>query len=381
MKPRVLFLSPSIGQGAGGVADYSRYLAVELGSAGLECHLASWSEPKPAADGHSDNRARLFLGTPGATPAEKCRELAGYLQHHKIDWVSLQFVNYGFHPRGLAGSLGRALEPLAGICRWHVFFHELWLGEQQGASAYECCVGWLQRRQMLRMLERLSPAAVWTSIGYYQRRLAEQDVRSEVVPVFGNFPITEGREDEWLTGQVRELTGCSLQRDQICFAGIFGTVYPIWPFHRVIPALAKRAKSKGQTLVLVFFGKNRCGPESYARIQSMQDVTTLHPGELDPGRVDRVMRTMDVALTATPAAAVFKSGGTVAFLERGVPTIAIPGMLEGKQKPLIEEHPSLIIADDDLEKKLDSAGATGEPRLWLPAVAERYLKIFTGQVQ
>jgi len=380
MKNRVLFLAPAIQAGSGGVADYSRRLAHELSSPGLECHLASWTEEKMPCGPETEGIGELYLGRAGAAPREKCLMLAEYISRLKIDWVSLQFVSYGFQPRGLVGNLGRAIEPLADLCKWHVFFHELWLGEQHGATAYESAIGWLQKRQILRLLDRLRPAGVWTNVGYYQRRLAEQNVPSSTVPIFGNFPFTEGREDDWLTGLANEATGNHLQREQYYFAGIFGTVYPIWPFQRVIPPLAKRAKGMSRTLVLVFFGKNRCEPETISQMKSLPDAAILNLGELDAARVDRVMRTMDVALTTTPSEAVFKSGGAVAFLERGIPTIAVPGMLEGNQKQVIEDHPCLIIADADFEQNLDRAGEKRQPQSLLPAVAECYRKLFLEQL-
>lgn len=365
----VLFLAPEILPGAGGVADYCGQLAAALTPLGFDCHLASWNET--AAQIGDLGFPSVALHTAGATHLDKSRKLRRYLDDSAIEWVSLQFVNFGFAKRGLIGGLGKSLRGAIQDRPCHIFLHELWLGAHRGARLREKAWGYVQKLQTLRLIEHLEPRAVWTSIHYYRRLLAHEGVACEVLPIFGNIPISQERADAWILQQCKDAPE---PRENYLLIGLFGTLHRAWPFQAVIPRIMAWAGQR--RVVFVLFGRNGETAEFRGYIDSLSRAELLSLGSLQTEAIDRVMNSMDLALATTPAEGLGKSGSAVAFLERGVPTIAVKGDLEIDD---VEgaEHPCLVLLDDHLEQRLDALRALPRPhRPILPPVAERYRELF-----
>ncbi|MEO5720558.1 MAG: hypothetical protein ABIR71_03690 [Chthoniobacterales bacterium] len=366
----VLFLAPGIRPGSGGVADYCVHLSAALTKTGVGCHLASWNETKG-----DDNRARvLYLHENSeSTSRTKAATLRAYLERHQIQWVSLQFVNFGFAERGLIYGLASALAGAFQGRRCHLFLHELWLGAHRGARLRERLLGSFQKRQLLHLLETLRPAAVWTSNDLYQKQLAREGVETEVLPIFGNIPISTLRLDDFILRQL-EVSQPARKREDYFLVGLFGTINRAWPFRDVIPRLLPCAGQRRVAFIL--FGRSGEADAFREYVAGLRGVQVLSLGPLEVETIDQVINSMDVALTSTPAEGIFKSGSAVAFLERGVPTIAVHRGLDDLVPPAESAHPSLLLADDKLERNLAKAATTRRSESFQPAVVQRYLELF-----
>ncbi len=384
--PSVLFLASSLRPGSGGVADYCARLCEFLAERGMECHLASWNESRDEVGrpGSGLMRDALFLagGETGADPSRKGAALRSYLEHHAIEWVSLQFVNFGFAKRGLSRDLPAVFAQAFQGRRCHVFLHELWLGAHRGARLRERWLGHLQKRQLLALLERLRPEEVWTSIELYRRQLAREKVMATALPIFGTVPISTARSDTSLLEKLGSPEQKKTRADYF-LVGLFGTIPRDWPFRLLFPRLRRLAGTR--RLAFILFGKNGDAEAFRDHIASLPEVALLSLGALDEAAVDATMNSMDLALATTPAEGIFKSSSAVAFLERGVPTIAIHRGLEAAAPPAESGHPSLFLLDDELEKKLAAAAMVRLQKSFLPEVGERYLELFhsapAGKVQ
>jgi hypothetical protein len=374
--PRVLFLAPTVAHGSGGVADYCRNLGVALSAEGFECHLASWNESQDELD-HSAEDSLPVVGLQSATRTmkQKADRLREYLDEHEIDWVSLQFVNFGFGKRGLVAGLADVLAATIGERRCHIFLHELWLGAHRGAKLRDKVLGRLQKKQILHFLAQLKPRAIWTSVPYYQRLLAREGIASEVAPIFSSVPMTSQRVDEWLLQQCAKTPAACAQSRPI-FVGLFGSIYPDWPFREVLPRVLRWAGERH--VVFVLFGRNGDATafSDYVKAQPRAELLLL--GELAAEQIDRVMNTMDLALATTPAEGIGKSTSAIGFLERGVPTIAVHGKLESDTADGAQ-HPCLLLLNQELEKNLNAVMA--RPRVsrpMLPVIAACYRELFLG---
>ncbi|HMJ05587.1 MAG TPA: hypothetical protein VK474_04965 [Chthoniobacterales bacterium] len=342
----------------------------------MTCHLAAWTETGEEGAPLDDGEHRLFLQEkPGIAPAVKAARLRAYLERHDIEWVSLQFVNFGFSKKGFIPGLAAALADALTGRRVHIFLHELWLGAHRGAKLRDRFFGALQKRRLLHLLAVLQPEQVWTSIAYYRTLLEREGVTAREVPIFGNVPFTCERADEMIWQRLTpELA--RKKREQYFFVGLFGAIDRSWPFREVAPRLLQFAGAR-QT-VFVLFGRN--GPSHLFReyIDSIPEAEYLSLGALDPEVIDQVMNSMDVALATTPAEGTFKSTSAVSFLERGVPTVAVHHGLETPPTSASPVHPSLILLDEWLEQNLAAAtGTDRNSRRLLPMVAQSYLELFT----
>jgi hypothetical protein len=354
------------------VADYCRRLSEVLAGGGFACHLASWNEKDAGmgVPGGVDERT-LFLGD-GASTREKTARLRSYLDHCQPAWVSLQFVNFGFARRGIITGLAAELRHAVGVRRCHIFLHELWVGAHQGAGVREKVLGAVQKRQLLHLLAVLQPEALWTSNELYQRQLADAGVPAAVVPIFGNIPLSDARMDAAILRQLRDSPTAG-DREKYLFVGLFGSIDCAWAFRRVVPRLQQFAGTR--TLAFVFFGRNGDCRALQAYFDSLPRTEWLSLGEMGAEEIDRVMNSMDLALATTPGEGIFKSGSAVAFLERGVPTVALSRGLVNSSSPG-NSHPSLVLADDNLERNLTAASAARHRQALLPSVAQRYIDLF-----
>src|SRR5262249_55454246 len=111
------------------------------------------------------------------------------------DWISLQFVPYAFHQKGLCFGLGKKLSALNGKASWHIMFHELWLGLEEKSPVKHRVTGVLQRSIIMDCLRRLSPRAVHTQTESHRIVLGREKITASILPLFGNIPRANG--DAW----------------------------------------------------------------------------------------------------------------------------------------------------------------------------------------
>src|SRR5207244_3804373 len=116
-------------------------------------------------EGRSISALRLAAAMPWA---ERIPAAQACLKDFRPDWVSLQFVPFGFHPRGLPLGLGRKLSSINSAKPWHIMFHELWLGLGEGSSVKHRVWGELQRWLILDLIHRLRPKIVHTNAEAYR---------------------------------------------------------------------------------------------------------------------------------------------------------------------------------------------------------------------
>ncbi|MFM8365255.1 MAG: hypothetical protein ACKOAS_08920, partial [Verrucomicrobiota bacterium] len=96
---RIAFVCAGAEPGGDGVGDYTRRLAGELQRRGLDAAILALND---RALGYGlqrgDNELRLSRVTPWSLRMREARE---FLEEFRPDFLSLQFVGYGFDPRGL----------------------------------------------------------------------------------------------------------------------------------------------------------------------------------------------------------------------------------------------------------------------------------------
>jgi hypothetical protein len=103
----------------------------------------------------------------------------------KIDpqWLSLQFVPFGYHPKGLKLGLSKLLLTLSNGRSWHMMFHELWVGMANEESKKLHLWGQAQRALIKSLVKSLKPAVIHTQTRLYQTLLAKMSFKAGYLPL------------------------------------------------------------------------------------------------------------------------------------------------------------------------------------------------------
>jgi hypothetical protein len=160
-------LEPGIGLGDG-----TRRLAGESIRQGHPSIIIALNDPhisKPSfetqvVEGTSISVLRLPDNSPWS---QRILEARKWLDTFNPEWISLQFVIFGFHPKGLCFGLGEKIAAINSKASWNVMFHELWLGLGENSSLKLRLWGSLQRIIIRDLIKRLRPRTVHTQADPY----------------------------------------------------------------------------------------------------------------------------------------------------------------------------------------------------------------------
>src|SRR5690606_19610796 len=108
-------------------------------------------------------------------------------------WISLQFVIFSFHQKGIPYKLPRNLAYLIEGRRFHCMFHELWVGLDSGSLFKSSIRSSLQKLIIKQMLDLLKPIAVHTHLPAYYTDLESLGLQVSPLPLFSNIEVTKER--------------------------------------------------------------------------------------------------------------------------------------------------------------------------------------------
>jgi len=127
---RIAYLTTCLEPGRDGVGDYTWGLAEECAGLGHEVFRMALNDPYAESALAESSYIRLGASMAWEGRIAKARQA---LEEFAPDFISLQFVCYGFHPRGVDWRLADHLKEIVGNIPLQMMFHELWIGSDIGA--------------------------------------------------------------------------------------------------------------------------------------------------------------------------------------------------------------------------------------------------------
>ncbi len=317
----LLFACSSLEAGRDGVGDYTRLIAQECVRQGHRCSLIalndgfvnSIAEGVDQADDYRISQLRLPKSTSWAARIAAAQT---YITRHPPDWISLQFVPYGFHAKGI---IWNSIAPLAQILsgyRTHIMFHELWLGESKTASFRNRLVGLTQRHFIKKLVRSVKPRVCHTSNETYAAVLARNGIDAQVLALFGNIPIQEPKP--------RAFGPADAKRDSLWIVGVFGTIHPQWEPEPFLTALIEAAEKNGKKILMVAIGRlGESGEKTWSRMVEMNSgrASFKKYGELSAEEISQLLHSLDLGVSCTPARLFGKSGTGASMIEHGIPVV------------------------------------------------------------
>jgi hypothetical protein len=340
---KIFFICSSLEPGRDGAGDQARSLAGQLAKLGHQVMLTSLNEQNISErlmdDQESENVSLTVDRLPATWNANaKLEIIKSTVEKNRPDWVSLQFVNFGYHRKGLPWKLIMPLRDAIGKSQLNIMFQELWCGIGPNPGPKERILGMLQMGFLKLMLLRLKPEAVFTNNNQYLGMLKKLGADAKLAPVFGNIPLTDfGIDQEWKAIKDRSIPNdIIVEPKKYLVLGFFGTIYQVEDLAGLLANAYKAAQYLGRTLTILIIGHGR-GVDVKPLLQDFSDIHYCKLGELSPAMINRAMQLVDIGVITTPASVLNKSSTGSAWLERGIPLLLPKSDLTYKKPGLVNK--------------------------------------------
>lgn len=370
---RVLFICGSLEPGRDGVGDYTRRLCGMLKLQGCEVSAMAYYDKHINEEirgvQHSEGEELEIMRLPSHWSAKKRMDVAKeWVKLRDPDWLSLQFVPYSYQAKGLPLGLNTAFSELGRSRKWHVMFHELWIGMEKQSSLRHWMIGKLQRKLLKDLLNTLKPDLIHTQTRLYCSLLRQNGYHSRLLPLFSNIPFLP------IPQTTRDM-------DRDCFMMVlFGHINPGAPVKEFSKEVRDNMQSKGLKPRLVLLGRNGAAQGEWINAFKAAGIPVQVLGEQSAIIVSQVLQLASVGITTTPKCLLDKSGTVAALRLHGLPVI-------GVAKPWIPRH-SVEVGNPEayfefkpgtlLEFQLNGTLNSGNNTVW--AVAKHLLNSLTDDV-
>lgn len=386
----VAFLCNGLGEGRNGVGDYCRRLAHTLAAMHVRCDIMALGDPdcsdlveaeiKPADELPAIRTARI---PESFSTSQRSAIAAAILQRWQPEWVSLQFVCYGFHRKGIVYRELYWLPPLLRGFRLSVMLHELWIGIPPGTGLWRRVVGAAQRVTILRLLRHLHPTTIATSNPYYRDVLAKHGVAASLLPLVGNIPITAESAEAWLDEAVRAAGGPNLTDGRRCYLllGMFGGIAGNWQATALLGRLDDWAQRNRRRVVIISAGE--AGPFAPLLFKEWKgrypEIDFVIIGPRPAREVSQFFNSVDAGLSSYASFVLGRSGSAAAMLEHGLHVIVSWGYGAADPPPVDPIFASMIWKDDAwLDARLAQPSEKRPRPDWAAIMARRFLDQLEG---
>lgn len=321
---KITFLCGSLEPGRDGVGDYTRLLAGELVRQGHQVCIAALNDRHTTTlfdDIQSVNGVDLsVLRLPASLPeTERFGLLKEFVDKFAPDWISLQYVPFSFHIKGVPWRLHSHLLTIGKAYRWHIMFHELWVGHAHRWNESHFWYGRAQKLTIKKLIRSLRTSLLTTQAPYYQYLLGKEGITADIVPLFGNVPIATVDPQ---TRAVRGDEGASPVHQQT--AVIFGSIPADWSLRPLLDKWRQYLAQTNKQGRLLLMGKHgRPVDDVLSEIQrDYPAVKAIVLGQLPEHELSLHLQTCDFGIVPVPRFLIEKSGAATAMLEHGLPVIA-----------------------------------------------------------
>jgi hypothetical protein len=340
---KALFICTSLEDGEDGVGDYVKKLCVECKTYGVSSFIVALKDKYvfEVQSGVSENIPfwRIPAQISIKQKEKKVKEIFDNIGH--LDWVSLQFVHYGFNSKGI---INRYINPLTRLFKpykVHIMMHELWVGEERQANIKNKLLGKLQKFFILSLIKNIKPQAVQTSTPLYQKILGYYGVKAEILPIFSNIGFHNDIDFGTITSSWPFLNS----RNDYFICCLFGSIYyKSWDMADLFKLLANKGNEDGKKIMIISLGKISYGNEFWRNLPSKYpELEFLTIGPQSEIFISNWLNNyVDYGIITTPAIIAGKSGSYMAFFERGIPIFCKKNELSFNFK----------ISDDLIDKNL-----------------------------
>ncbi|GAA4316666.1 hypothetical protein GCM10023149_13800 [Mucilaginibacter gynuensis] len=313
---RIVFICGSLAPGRDGVGDYTRNLARQLSITGHKVSLIAiadrFTEDIAEEKLFEDSSEANIIRIPHNWKNSRKREYtSSKIKDFKPDWISIQFVIYNYHPKGLPFGLHRLLGGLSKNIRVHIMFHELWIGISEYSPLKHKIYGYFQMRIIASVIEAVKPKVISTSNILYRYILERIHTSSVLLPLFSNIPVAP--KDEAYTISILNQLGIKNERElsRWNIVGAFGKLHPDTKIEPILIQELSASQKLDLDVAFIAFGKiGDEGQQEFNRLEKSlaPAIRFLNLGELSEAEISNTMQLLNKGISSTPLHYIGKSG-------------------------------------------------------------------------
>jgi hypothetical protein len=314
---KIVFFCSSLEPGHDGVGDYTRRLAGGLIKNGNTIAIIALNDKQTdsvfTCVQQSEGVDIEVMRIPSSLPeSERARNAKKYVDQFDPEWLSLQFVPFGFHPKGLKLGLSKFLLSIGGARPWHIMFHELWVGMAAEESKKLLWWGRLQRMLIKTLVLILHPKVIHTQSILYQALLNKMGFNVQLLPLFGNITVND----------LSSKDNSFLKKNEISFV-VFGSIHSGAPIAEFAKEAAAYSLKNNIPVKLIFIGRYDLEHQRWSTIWKAEGLSVEAMGEQSAAYISEVLTNPTAGISATAIAVIDKSGSVAAMLEHGMPVISV----------------------------------------------------------
>lgn len=312
---KILFICSSLEPGKDGVGDYTRRLACELVNQGVLVSIIALNDKFVSnlinEEQCDEEHCIPVLRLPASwQTTERLKHAKQYIDYFNPEWLSLQFVIFGHHPKGLPFGFGKQLKALGEGRKWHLMFHELWVGMARESPVKEKYWGLVQKQIIRNLVKSINPQVINTQSGLYRAQLAKINIQSDFLPLFGNVPVNK------LNSRQADANKLTLI--------VFGTIHPGSLIQDFVSEAAEYVvKYPEAKLSVEIIGKNGGELDRWVLAWENAGFNVKIWGEQPVDTIAKVLSNASLGISSSAFTMIEKSGTVAAMRECGLNVIGV----------------------------------------------------------
>ena len=326
MKKRLLFITGTLESGRSGVADYTLKLASELANLDVSCTCIAINDifyVGPSAYSSIRTKVgnvRLIRFSSSLPWKKRIDQLKIEIKNFNPDWISLQYVAYAYHVKGIPFNLAYHLKAFMSLAHWHIMVHELWL--DPSTSIKNRVISTAQKFVTLFLFRQLRPSVIHTSNKWYQSLLLKSGFKCYILPLFSSIPFKP--VNHTASSSSSSSSSSSFRCMNWTFI-LFGSISRDWHAEPLLANIEEaRICASIKSCTFVSIGSNSA--QGVRLWDSLQ--TSVYPafnfkclGELSAERVSEELQFADFGISVSPSHLIEKSSSAAAMTAHGLPVI------------------------------------------------------------
>lgn len=380
---KLLFICGSLEPGRDGVGDYTRRLGDALDRQGHETRLVALNDPwiNPASHVPGAEEGRILRLSAQTTWRKRRQSLASFMKAAPPHWVSLQYVPYAYHPKGLP----HQLLPLARLRKihptisWQIMLHEIWTGNNLHDRFRDRLYGFPQKKLLTRLWNSLDFHLCHTNTVAYQAFLAEDaGIPARRLPLFGNIPpIDDEGVRQAVKSDLAERLDTPLSFQKTLLIPVFGVAKPNWPFEPFLESLRPLLMERNLRAVIVFVGRDQEQLASRFPPQTKespdQPIRILYLGFQSPEYLSALFQIASFGLSTVSLAMAQKSGAVAAFREHGRNVLLLRDDVRLRHPAPAHSNEPGVFSLADLSRNFDQLIRPGPRKPGVDQIATRFI--------